>query len=74
MLINKLAIFIELNFWKVIIPAMEEKGLFIKLMHCLYRIIHTKMGYLLLLIIVWGAVGFTAGLLLGRITMLLNFI
>jgi hypothetical protein len=74
MSIYKIAVFVELNFWKAIIPAMEKEGLIMKLTQYLYRIIHTKLGYLLLLIIVWGAVGFTAGLLLGRIMMLFNLI
>jgi len=74
MSIYKIAVFVELNFWKAIIPAMEKEGLIMKLTQYLYRIIHTKLGYLLLLIIVWGAIGFTAGLLLGRIMMLFNLI
>ncbi len=74
MCIHELARTIELNFWKTVIPAMEDKGMIMKIMQALYRIIHTKMGYLMLLIIIWGAVGFTAGLLLGRLLILFNLI
>jgi hypothetical protein len=74
MSIQKFAVSIELNFWRTIITAMDEEGLIMKLSRYLYRLIHTKFGYFLLLVIVWGSVGFTFGLLLGRILSLFNLI
>jgi hypothetical protein len=74
MSIHELTRSIELNFWKTVIPIMGEKGIIMKFMQSLYCIIHSKLGYLLLLIIIWGGVGFTAGLLFGRLLILFNLI
>lgn len=65
---------LEISFWKTILPAMEKEGLIMKITHNLYRIIHTKLGYMLLLIIVWGAVGFVLGLLMGQVLLLFEMV
>jgi len=67
MTIHKLAKNLEIKFWDALIPIMEEKGPIMKIKQFLYGIIHSKPGYLALLILIWGAVGFVAGMLIGRI-------
>jgi len=71
MVIYKLANHVEMNIWKVIISGMEKEGIIMKFTGWFFRFIHTKFGYLLLLISIWGAVGFISGLLIGRIMSLL---
>jgi len=69
-----LARHLEMVFWKAVLPAMEKEGFIMKLTRYVYQAIHTKIGYMLLLIIVWGAVGFVLGLLLGQILTLFELV
>lgn len=57
----------EMKFWDTVTPLMGDNGPILKTKNALYKTIHSKSGFLGLLILVWSAVGFTAGLLIGRV-------
>lgn len=57
----------EMKFWDTVTPLMDVNGPILKTKKALYKTIHSKSGFLGLLILVWSAVGFTAGLLIGRV-------
>jgi hypothetical protein len=67
MTFQKLTKTIEIKFWDTITPLMDAKGPIMKTRKYLYKTIHTKVGFLFLLILVWGSVGFVSGLLIGRL-------
>jgi len=71
---HHLAGHLEIVFWKAVLPAMDKEGLIMKLTRYLYQTIHTKIGYMLLLMTVWGAVGFVFGLLLGQVLILFELV
>jgi hypothetical protein len=67
MALQKLTKKIEIKFWDTVTPLMEDKGPIVKTKNFLYKTIHTRFGFLCLLILVWGSVGFVSGLLIGRL-------
>ncbi len=58
---------IELKFWDVVTPLMEENGPIVKTKKFVYKTMHSRTGFFILLVFVWGAVGFVSGLLIGRL-------
>lgn len=64
---QKIAQKFEVKFWELITPIMSNKGPLMKVKAFFYRTLHSKPGYLIVLMVVWGAVGFVAGLLIGRV-------
>ena len=67
MSIHKITQTIEMRFWNFAIPIMSEKGPIMKIAQGFSRIIHTKAGFLTLLILIWSAIGLLIGLILGQI-------
>lgn len=67
MSIQSISQHIERKFWGAVTPILEKEGPIMKTTNLFYRFIHTKVGYITLLILLWGAIGFVAGLILGRI-------
>lgn len=65
MTFQKLIKTIELKFWDTVTPLMEKNGPIMKTRKYFYKTIHTKTGFLILLILVWGSIGFVSGLLIG---------
>lgn len=63
---QKLSQTIEMRFWKSLLPLIEEKGPIVKAKRWFYKVIHSKPGFLVVLVFIWSAVGFFAGLLIGR--------
>ena len=61
----------EMKFWDTVTPLMDESGPILKTKKFLNKTLHSKTGYLGLLILVWSAIGFTAGLVIGRVISLL---
>ncbi|MBG0771312.1 MAG: hypothetical protein H0S82_06355 [Anaerolineaceae bacterium] len=57
----------EMKFWDTVTPLMDENGPILKTKKILHKTLHSKEGFLGLLILVWSAVGFTAGLVIGRV-------
>lgn len=66
MSVNKMVQNFELKFWGIVIPLMAESGLLMKITRLFSRIIHAKVTKIILVILVWAAVGFVSGLILGR--------
>jgi hypothetical protein len=58
---------VEIKFWDTAITLLESKGPILAVKNWFYGIIHTKPGFLTLMILLWSAIGFVAGLLIGRI-------
>ncbi len=56
----------EVKFWDIVTPLMDENGPILKTKQALKKTLHTKAGFLGLLILVWSAVGFTAGMVIGK--------
>jgi len=58
---------IEVKFWDTVTPLMDDNGPILKTKQVLNKTLHSKAGFLGMLILVWSAVGFTAGLVIGRV-------
>jgi hypothetical protein len=63
----ELSQFVEIKFWNIVTPMMAEKGPLMKIIKTHQRILSSRAGYLMTLLIVWAAVGFLSGMVLGRI-------
>lgn len=73
MTICRLAQTIEIKFWNVIIPVMEEEGPIMKTINSIKHVLRVKAVYIALLVFIWSAVGFVSGMIIGRIIMILQF-
>jgi hypothetical protein len=65
---------VEIKFWDVVYRLLNEKGPIMKLFSGFSRLIHTKAGFLTLLIIIWSAIGLLIGLILGQILWLTQLV
>lgn len=74
MTICQLAQSIEIKFWNMIIPVMEEKGPLMKIIHSMKSFFHAKPSYIALLVLVWSAIGFVTGMIIGRVLWILQII
>ncbi len=63
---------IEMKFWKLITPIMDEEGSLMKTLHSAKRAVRTKLIHIALLVIVWAAIGFVSGMLIGRVIWILQ--
>jgi len=63
----------ETRFWKVVTPMMGDKGILMKIVQFFQNILKSQVGYLILLGIIWAAVGFLSGMMLGRVIYLVQF-
>jgi hypothetical protein len=66
MTIAKLAETCETKMWLFLIPILDEEGLLMQVFNFTKRLTRTKIGFLCLLFLIWAAVGFIFGLVLGR--------
>ena len=67
MTIHKLAQNFEMKFWDIAIPLLTEEGPIMKYINWINGVTKTRVGFLTLLVLVWAAVGFVSGLILGRL-------
>jgi len=74
MTIYHLAQTIEIKFWNVIIPIIEEEGPLMKTIHSIKRASRAKTGYIALLVFIWSAIGFVSGMIIGRVLWMLQFL
>lgn len=65
---------IEIKFWNVIIPVIEEKGPLMKTIRSVNRVSNDRPGIIAVLILIWAAIGFVSGMIIGRILMLLQIL
>lgn len=71
MIIDKFAERFELRFWDVVILMAQEEGPLMKIVKKSKEMKRTRFGTLLILILIWAAVGFTVGLIFGRLISLI---
>jgi hypothetical protein len=71
MIIDKFAERFELRFWDIVILMTQEKGPLMKIVKKSKEMKRSRFGTLLILILVWAAVGFTVGLIFGRLISLI---
>lgn len=74
MALLKVVQLLEINIWRLLILLLQEEGPLMKIFHWLRRVTQTKSGYLTVLIVVWSAIGFVFGLVLGRIIWMLQLL
>ena len=74
MTIHKLAQNFEMKFWDIVIPFMADEGPVMKSINVIKDAIRSREGFITLLLLVWGAVGFVSGLVLGRLIELIQIL
>ena len=67
MSLHKITQKMEIKFWDAVIPCLKDDGFLMNGIKRFYDFLHTKAGYLCLMILLWSAIGFVSGLILGRI-------
>jgi hypothetical protein len=67
MSIQRISQLVEIKFWGAVTPILESEGPVMKITKLFYRFIHTKAGYISILILLWSAIGFVAGMIIGRV-------
>lgn len=65
---------IEIKFWNVITPLLADNGVLMKTMRATKRFSGGKLINIVLLIVIWAAIGFISGMLIGRIITLLQLL
>ena len=70
MAINRIAQDIEIKFWKMIMPVLEDEGMFMKTITTIKHASRSKLVNIAVLLFVWAAIGFVSGLIIGRFIMI----
>ena len=65
---------LEINLWGLLILMLQEEGPLMKTIEWLKRVMQKKSGYITVLIVVWSAIGFVVGVVLGRIIWMLQLL
>lgn len=63
---------LEIKLWNVIIPVIEKEGTLMKTFRTIKSISYDKTIRIALLILIWAAVGFVSGMVIGRLILLLQ--
>jgi len=74
MTIHKIAQNFEMKFWDIVIPFMADEGPVMKSINIIKDVIRSREGFITLLLLVWAAVGFVSGLILGRLIEMIQII
>jgi hypothetical protein len=74
MTIYRLAQDLEIKFWNAIIPAMQKEGSLMKTIRTAKRFSQNKAVNIILLIIIWAAIGFVSGMIVGRVIWLFQIL
>ena len=74
MTIYRLAQNLEIKFWNLIIPVMEEEGPLMKTIRSVKRVSREKHNLIAVLILIWAAIGFITGMIIGRVILLLQIL
>ncbi|MDY6872365.1 MAG: hypothetical protein SVR81_00140 [Chloroflexota bacterium] len=67
MMFDKITKRAEIKFWDAITPIMAVGGPILRIRKAIYHVLHTKPGFVIILAVLWGAVGFLSGLLIGKV-------
>lgn len=73
MILEKFTHRFEIRFWDIVIMIAQEEGILMKLVKKSKDVGYSRFGTFLLLILVWAAVGFTVGLIFGKLIELLQY-
>ena len=65
---------LEIKFWNVVIPVIENDGPLMKGIQSMKRRFFTKQSQIALLVLVWSAIGFVSGMIIGRVLWLLQIL
>ena len=65
--------YLENKLWGVAIKIMNDDGIILNSIKWVSDIIHSKAGFFSLCLVVWAAVGFLLGLVLGKIYWFFQF-
>ena len=71
MIIDKFSESFELRFWDIVTIIAQEEGPLMKLVNKSKEMKRSRFGTLLILILVWATVGFTVGLIFGKLISLI---
>jgi len=74
MVLMKVLLMFEINFWGLLILLFQEEGPLMKFIEWLKKVMQKKSGYLAVLMIVWSSIGLVIGLVLGRIIWMLQLL
>jgi hypothetical protein len=73
MILDKFAHRFELRFWDIVILITQEEGPLMKMIKKSKEMKRSRFGTLLILILIWAAVGFTVGIIFGRVISLFQY-
>jgi hypothetical protein len=65
---------IEIKFWNIITPMMSDEGVLMKTIRSTKRGVRGQPLNIALLILIWAAIGFVSGMLIGRIILILQLL
>ena len=74
MSVYRLAHHLEIKFWNAVIPVMAEEGPLMKTIRSIKQITPTKPRNIALLILIWAAIGFVSGVILGRLILIFQIL
>lgn len=74
MTVYRLAQDLEIKFWNAIIPVMQKEGPLMKTIRTMKRFSQNKAVNIILLILIWAAIGFVSGMIVGRIIWLFQIL
>ena len=74
MSVYRLAQNLEIKFWKAVIPVMAEKGPLMKTIQSIKKFSPSKPRNIALLIMIWAAIGFVSGVILGRLILIFQIL
>jgi hypothetical protein len=64
----------EIKFWNAVIPVISEEGPLMKTIRSIKQIAPSKPRNIALLILIWAAIGFVSGVILGRLILIFQIL
>ena len=65
---------IEIKFWNLVILLMEDEGPFMKTIHTVKKTTGKSVVNIFLLILIWAAIGFVSGMIIGRLILIFQLL
>jgi hypothetical protein len=65
---------IEIKFWNLVILLMEDEGPLMKTIRSINQTTGKSVVNILLLILVWAAIGFISGMIIGRFILMFQLL
>ncbi len=73
MISEKYAQKFEIKLWNLLIPFMESEGPLMRNLTTFKTILNNRLIFLVLLVFLWAKIGFIAGMVTGRLILLIQF-